>query len=167
MRIDYASHVIVGYVVQVEDLFRKLLRRRDGLTHEEDRFDPRTGKQAAPATVVDVEAGWDVVVDGRAFEGPESKAVSSLWGWRWEPDGELLDVLAARVGCSVTLLGRAHDEIVFVCFQPTGLRRRKDGSVPLDSIAKHRGEVKRIGRAAKELRLRLGRPGVYAITEEA
>jgi len=166
MATNLKARAVVGYVVPVEDLFRRLLRRRAGIVHKEDRFDPRTGKPSKRVNVVDVEEGWDIVIDDHArFEGPSPDDMSSRWSWSWHPDDELLDVLGDRLGCRVSLANDFCDNYVLVCFQPLGLRCRKDGSVPIDSIAGLAREIKRIGRAAKELRLKLGRAGVYSVMD--
>lgn len=87
MSIDYDVTLGVGVAVTRAELERVFCVRREAETHEEPRFDPRTGAPAAPEVVVD-RGAW------RAFRISDGEVAQDF-----EDEWEFLDALAGRIGC--------------------------------------------------------------------
>lgn len=92
----------VGFFLPWEDVVKVLAYEREEVSHEEDRFDPKSGRKTGTEKVVDEEGGQYVRVteDGKSWFCPEDYKPYDL-----DDEEGLLEELGARVGCGVSTFG--------------------------------------------------------------
>lgn len=111
MGMDYSVGLMAGFRVEAEAFERPFKRTVAGSSHEEPRFDRRTGEPADPELVVDEEERVVYALDGVDYEYPQ----------------DLADALAERLGATVDYCFDLDGPVWYVIGPPLG--QRADGSV--------------------------------------
>lgn len=109
MGVEGGTSVSVGFFMSYADALRPFTFERDEESHEEDRFDEKTGRKKGTKKVVDVEAGTYVKLPGSdevygpvvLGDGEDEEMASPC------EDGteEFLESLADILGCQVETFG--------------------------------------------------------------
>lgn len=73
---DFNSTTFIGIHITKGDL-APLRREYPGLSHQEERFDPKSGKSIGMVWVVDQDPGIGYDVDGEEFDGAEFNEVAA------------------------------------------------------------------------------------------
>lgn len=105
----------VGFFLPWEDVCAALAFEQAEESHEEDRFDPKTGRKSGTETVVDREGGRYLRFEegGRAWYCPEDSKPYDL-----DDEEAFLEELGARAGCGVATFGGG--ETWYVSFNLVG-----------------------------------------------
>jgi hypothetical protein len=98
MSLDISSFIVVGWILDAEQILKKLGRVVEEKSHMEPRFHEKTGKKLTPVKVVDKEAHRVVELDGQAFE------VSCCDGDDSEIEA-LAEYIADKFGCHLVEFG--------------------------------------------------------------
>lgn len=158
---DYTSEVVIGWIVDLDTMFRRFLVHRDEETELQDRWNPKTGEKVEPERVVTREAGFDIVLPFGTFEGPENDDFTC-----WHPNDDLIAWLEQELGCDVWLAGNFYDGEVLLCIQPAPLGTQ-GAPVAIEKLVKHIGEFDRVQRKAEDLGLDIGDARIQSITTVA
>lgn len=67
MSIDHDSMTVIGFVVPVEEAFKKFIVKREDRFHMEPRWSHLTGEPIAPEKVIDKPGGFALVIDGDEY----------------------------------------------------------------------------------------------------
>ena len=95
MGTDRMVWIGIGFEFELEEVISKYSRTTEDQTHTEDRWDSKTGKEAEPEVVVDVEGGEVYEYDGKQYKDEEYN--------------DLLDALGKEVGAEAYSYGDAQD----------------------------------------------------------
>lgn len=155
----------VGFMLEYAEVVKAFAFEKAEVSHEEDRFDPKSGKKTETEKVVDSEGGTWVRLNG----------VECNANGEWH-DGELepfFEELGAHLGCGVSTFGGG--ELGMVAFNLVG----DDANVPNTSYDPHQDwsvgsaldleklaglwpELNRVARKMRELGLQPSKPSVFA-----
>lgn len=150
MSVDHDAVSYVGFAISFEDFFSPLLQRTKEEFHMEDRFHPKTGKKLEKQEkVVDRPAGFDIVINEKHFEGPESK--DALDG-SYCPEDEVMEAIGELLNCQVSYTGDMYNGCCFyITFEPFNLIDKKEGPTLVKNIIKQAEEFERIRKDLKQL----------------
>jgi len=163
----YSFGLAVGFGISGKELFRQLGKPRKEKSHEEPRFDPKTGVETWKEKVVDESAAIAVQFGGKTYamglgrdDEPDESDLTSL-----------VKAISKRVGCAYNVSSSYEGEC-FVVFEAPGRKRSRgsvissygldvDAPLPLDSVAAASKALPKIGAALKKLGLKVGSPKVH------
>lgn len=114
------TSVSVGFFMSYADALRPFCFEKEEVSHEEDRFNPKSGKKTGTEKVIDVEGGTYVRLPasndeyGPVHFGQESDADAEGCGSPAE-DGteEFLEALGRALGCQVESFGGVYTWVGF------------------------------------------------------
>lgn len=109
------ASLCVGFFLSWEEVVKALAYEREEVSHEEERFDAKTGGKVAPEKVVDEEGGRYVRVTegGQSWFCPEGSKPHDL-----DDEDGFFEELGARVGCGVFHFGGG--DVAYVAFDLLG-----------------------------------------------
>jgi hypothetical protein len=151
MGMNWDWSLVVGFVVDTDDLLMPFKQEMPEETHLEDRYDARTGEKVGQVTVVDKPARTEYVLDGKSYGTDES---------------EFIEVLADEANCEITLHGDfCTGEDMTYSVEP---KRPCQESLTFKEIAELAPEAERIRQVFKvRFGVDLGEPGVTSIGDYA
>lgn len=158
MSVDHSALIVIGYVISPESFFKPFLVRRNEVAHLEDRFDSRTGKKLAPEKVIDVHAGWDLVVGNETIAELKNNDLD-----RFCPVDEDVEKVADLLGAEVFVTGDYYNGRFVICVMPAGLVM-KDDVYLLEDVCKFQKEIDRIGNELKKLKIEPGMGGIHVVS---
>jgi hypothetical protein len=173
------SSLSVGFFMSYADALRPFCFERAEESHEEDRFDTKTGRKTGTETVVDVEGGTYVRIPvglqaALGAFGPVSlgDGEDEQMGSPGEDGTEgFLEALAEVLGCQVEHFGGEYSYVGFNVavnadyakdsYDPTG-RFSAGSSLYLSKVMEMGDRVKELSKKMKALGYKdLGKPVVY------
>lgn len=95
----------VGWSLPYDDVVRAFSFEREEVSHEEDRFDPKSGRKTGTEKVVDVVGGTCVRLNGKEW------FLEEWWDASME---EFFEELGQTVGCAVSAFGgQEYGQVAF------------------------------------------------------
>lgn len=169
------TSVNVGFFMSYEDALKPFVFEKEEVSHEEDRFHPKSGKKVGAEKVVDVEGGKYVKLPGSDEEwGPvffgdeESEGCGSP-----AEDGTegFLEAMGGILGCEVEHFGGQYSFVGFNVavkadradddYDPTS-RFSAGSSLYFAKVVEMGDRVKALSKKMKDLGFKdLGKPVVY------
>jgi hypothetical protein len=108
--------LVIGFVVEAEDVLKPFEVTVPEKSHMEDRFHPKTGAKLPPVKVIDAEERVEYEVDKKRFKDSE----------------EVFDHLCKKTGAMWQTIiddGDAH----IISFEPTSVRVKGNGNLKLEA----------------------------------
>lgn len=151
MGMNWDWSLVVGFLVDRDDLLMPFKKEVEEETHLEDRYDARTGKKVGQVAVVDRKAGEEYFLDGKSCGSDEH---------------EFIEVLADEANCDITLHGdHCTGEDMTYSVEP---KRQCQGSLTFKEVAELAPEAERIRQVFKvRFGVDLGEPGVTSVGDFA
>lgn len=139
--------LVVGFVIDADDLLMPFKKEVEEETHLEDRYDSRTGKKVGQVKVVDKEAGEEYFLDGKSYGDDQH---------------EFVEALAAEANCEITLHGDfCSGEDMTYSIEP---KRGCQETVTFKEITALEPECERIRQVFKvRFGVDLGEPGITSV----
>jgi len=165
----------VGFFMPYADALRPFAFEKAEVSHEEDRFHPKTGKKVGTEKVVDAEGGWYVKLPGDDEEWGPVRLGDDGEEQQGSPaeDGteEFLEALGGVLGCQVESFGGECPLVGFNValkgdyaddsYDATG-RWSAGSSIYLSKVMEMGDRVKSLSKKMKALGFKdLGKPVVY------
>ena len=152
MSMDYSTNLVVGWILDEDDIPNIFIETIPEVSHKEDRYDQKTGKKIDQEIVVD-KHGYDVYVLGDT---------------QYEDPYEFLVGLAATIGACV---GYSYGNDQKYSIEPVFDKKDCGGSdddiiwVDLYSIPKYISAAEKIHQKLTKLGFKLPEPRIMAIME--
>jgi hypothetical protein len=147
MGMNWDWSLVVGFVVDTDDLLMPFKQEVEESSHLEDRFDPYTGaKLSDQVKVIDQKAGEKYFLDGVSYDD----------------ESEFVEALAHEANCEITLHGDfCTGEGMTYSIEP---KRSCQESLTFKEIAELAPEAERIRQVFKvRFGVDLGEPGVTSV----
>lgn len=164
MSIDHDSMTVIGFVVPVEEAFKKFIVKREGRFHMEPRWDAKTGNPIEPEKVIDEHGGFALVIDGeeccRSYADNKREGEDEICANVGDDEAQ---AIADLIKCEGFVTGDFMEGNTFACFQPSKLKATKDGVYLLKDVCKFQKEIERIGKALKKLGIDPGPGGIHTV----
>ncbi len=163
MSTDYSSMTVIGFVVPVEEAFKKFIVKRPEISHMEARFDSKTGKKIAPAKVIDKDGGLALVINDEEFflvnDDDEEDAKITIFQTVGDDEAQ---AIADLIKCDGFVTGDFQNGETYACFVPSKLPSDK-GTYLIKDVCKFQKEIVRIGKALKKLGIDPGVGGIHIV----
>lgn len=165
MGIDHDAVTVIGFSIDADELLTPFLVRRNQQSHLEKRFSPKTGREIEPERIIDVEEGYDIIIAGEKFPGPDGDFNPEEDYLTQYIDQDICKHLSYKLDCQVDHVGDfIGGDFMAVTFEPHCLKS-KNGRYPLSCVADAMTskEFDRIRAAAKKIGINLGEPSIHSI----
>lgn len=151
MSIEYDSVLVVGWLLDKNDLPKKFIKNLPETSHMEDRFDPKTGQKVTSEVVIDSEEREIFVLDGIEYED--------------EDEVGFFYTLAHKVGAVASQVSTS-DKMRYA-LEPKIARRSRANWCLIDlyDMAKYAKSAKAIHNKLIKLGFKLPKPKVMAILQ--
>jgi hypothetical protein len=152
MSTEYSSVLVVGWLIDKDDLPKKFIKTKPKITHKEDRFDSKTGQKATPEVVVDEKEREVLVLDGIEYEEEYDEY-------------DFFCALASKVGAVAGQTGDFNNGDMKYTLEPKPLAKTLTGDQSLYSMPKYAKNAKTIHKRLTKLGFKLPGPQVMAVLQ--
>lgn len=151
MGMDWDWTLVVGFVIDADDLLMPFKKEVPEESHMEDRYHQSKGRKLSQVKVVDKEAGEEYFLDGTSYGDDQH---------------EFIEALADEANCEITLHGdHCTGEDMMYSIEP---KRKRQETVTFKEVAELEPECERIRQVFKvRFGIELGAPGVTSVGDYA
>jgi hypothetical protein len=152
MSTEYDSVLVVGWLLDKNDLPKKFIKNLPETSHMEDRFDPKTGQKVVSEVVIDSEEREIFVLDGIEYED----------------EVEFFYTLAHKVGAVASQVSIYPDGMRYALEPKIARRSRANWCLlGLYDMAKYAKSAKAIHNKLIKLGFKLPKPKVMAVLQRS
>jgi hypothetical protein len=148
MSTEYNSVLVVGWLLDKDDLPKNFIKAKPEITHKEDRFDSKTGRKVTPEVVVDEKKREVLVLDGVEYEEYD--------------EFDFFCALAHKVGAVAGQTGDFNNGDVQYTLEP---KLANTDNQSLYSMPKYAKSAKEIHKRLIKLGFKLPKPEVMAVLQ--